>query len=69
LATVEDIVLGAWGTSYFGNLRTSITGVDTEIKAGEIVASQFGREYRIAAAEVRRYLEAKGFPLPEVLAS
>jgi hypothetical protein len=28
LATVEDIVLGVWGTSYFGNLQTSITGAD-----------------------------------------
>ena len=38
-----------------------------EIKAKEIIASQFGREYRIAAAEVRRYLESKGFPLPDSL--
>ena len=38
-----------------------------EIKAKEITASQFGREYRIAAAEVRRYLDSKGFPLPDVL--
>jgi excisionase family DNA binding protein len=37
----------------------------SEIKAREIIASQFGREWRIAAAEVRRYLESKGFPLPD----
>jgi hypothetical protein len=23
-----DILLGVWGTSYFGNLQTSITGAD-----------------------------------------
>lgn len=40
-----------------------------EIKSHEIAASQFGREYRIAKLEVRRYLTAKGFPLPDSLNS
>lgn len=43
--------------------------VISEIRANELVASKFGREWRIAAAEVRRYLLAKQFPLPESLAS
>jgi excisionase family DNA binding protein len=43
--------------------------VISEIRAHEIVASKFGREWRIASSEVRRYLLAKQFPLPESLAS
>jgi hypothetical protein len=33
-----------------------------EIKGGHIVASQFGREWRIAASEVRRYGDSRGYP-------
>jgi hypothetical protein len=40
-----------------------------EIEAKEIIASRFGSEWRIAAAEVRRYLLAKGYPLPDTLAT
>jgi len=31
LAARGDIVLGVWGTSYFGNRRTCITGADTSV--------------------------------------
>jgi hypothetical protein len=41
--------------------------VIAEIKGCEIAASRFGREYRIASAEVRRYCEAHRFPVPEWL--
>ena len=35
-----------------------------EIRAGELHAARFGRQYRIAFTEVRRYLREKGFSLP-----
>lgn len=58
----------AWTTSqlayHIGMSRDFILG---EIDAGEIVASRFGREYRIARAEVVRYLTVKRFPLPDIL--
>lgn len=38
--------------------------VHKEIASGEVRASKFGGEYRIHVDEVRRYLTAKGFPLP-----
>ena len=38
-----------------------------EIYARELVASQFGREYRIPVAEVKRYLQVKAFPVPDTL--
>jgi excisionase family DNA binding protein len=40
-----------------------------EIRTGAILASKFGREYRIAPSAVRDYLLAKRYPLPESLAS
>jgi excisionase family DNA binding protein len=59
----------AWTTGqlafYIGMSRGFVLG---EIRGGEIIASQFGREYRIAAAEVKRYLSDKRFPLPDALA-
>ena len=35
-----------------------------EIRTGELQAARFGRHYRIAFTEVRRYLRDKGFTLP-----
>jgi excisionase family DNA binding protein len=35
-----------------------------EIRAKELAASQFGREWRIHEREVHRYCAAKGWPLP-----
>jgi hypothetical protein len=36
-----------------------------EIKDGRIVASKFGREWRIAYAEVCRYCVSKNYPEPD----
>jgi hypothetical protein len=38
-----------------------------EIAAGELKASQFGREWRVPTLEACRYLDAKGWPLPRWL--
>jgi excisionase family DNA binding protein len=55
----------AWTTGQLAyHIGMSPGFVLAEIKAREILASQFGREYRIARTEVQRYLLAKGFPLP-----
>jgi excisionase family DNA binding protein len=40
-----------------------------EIRAGAILASKFGREYRIAPSAVRDYLTVKRYPLPQSLGS
>lgn len=61
--------LNAWSTGQLAQcIGMSTDFVVGEIRAGELGASKFGREYRIAVAEVRRYLISKGFPLPAVLA-
>ncbi len=58
----------AWTTGQLAfHIGMSVDFVASEIRAGEIIASKFGREWRIAAVEVRRYLAAKEFPLPESL--
>ena len=58
----------AWTTSqlanYIGMSRDFVIG---EIDAGELVASKFGREYRIHREEIIRYLTVKRFPLPDVI--
>lgn len=60
----------AWTTGQLAHeIGMSADFVVSEIRAGELVASKFGREYRIAAAEIRRYLTAKQFPVPDHLAS
>jgi excisionase family DNA binding protein len=38
--------------------------VRSEIRAGDIKASMFGREWRIATVEVIKYLDARQFPPP-----
>lgn len=59
-----------WSTGQLAHhIGMSGAFVRGEIESGEIVASRFGSEWRIAAAEVRRYLLAKGYPLPDALAS
>lgn len=60
----------AWTTGQLAyHIGMSPGFVLAEIRAKEIVASQFGREFRIARAEVERYCLAKGWPLPAILAS
>lgn len=60
----------AWTTGQLAHeIGMSADFVVSEIRAGELVASKFGREYRIAAAEIRRYLTARRFPVPDHLAS
>ncbi len=55
----------AWTTAQVAyHIGMSPGFVLCEIKAGDIVASQFGREWRITHAEVVRYCEAKGWPAP-----
>lgn len=39
--------------------------VRREIEAGELRASLFGAEFRIHRDEVKRYCEAKQFPVPD----
>lgn len=61
---------GAWSPGQLAfHIGMSHDFVLAEIRAGEIVASPFGRQWRIATAEVVRYLTAKRFPLPDSLAS
>lgn len=61
-----DRPANAWSTGQMA-FHVGMTSwfIVREIEAGELKASRIGREYRIHVAEVRRYLEAKGFPLPE----
>ena len=55
----------AWSTAQMAFCIGMSAGfVQSEIICGELKASLFGGSYRIAATEVRRYLEAKGFPVP-----
>lgn len=62
--------MNAWSTGQLAQcIGMSSDFVVDEIRAGELTASKFGREYRISVAEVRRYLVSKGFPLPAALAS
>lgn len=57
-----------WSTQQLANhLGMSRQFVILEINARAIIASRFGREYRIASSEVRRYCEARGYPVPESL--
>lgn len=59
----------AWTTGQLAeHIGMSASFVLAEIRGKELTASQFGREYRIHADEVRRYLVAKGWPLPATLA-
>jgi hypothetical protein len=59
-----------WSTGQLGHhIGMSGNFVRSEIESGELVASRFGSEWRIAAAEVKRYLLAKGFPLPDSLST
>ncbi len=61
-----DRPINAWSTgqlAYHIGMRSEF--VLTEIRAGQIKASMFGHEYRIHSDEVRRYLESKGFPVPQ----
>lgn len=66
----SDIPTGnAWTTGQLAHwIGMSPDFVITEIAAGELVASKFGREYRIARAEILRYLTVKRFPVPDALA-
>lgn len=60
----------AWTTAQVAyHIGMSAGFVLCEIKAGDIVASQFGREWRITRAEVCRYCEAKGWPSPDAPSS
>jgi excisionase family DNA binding protein len=43
----------------------SVDFVYLEIEQGELTASRFGRQYRIAFVEVVRYFEEKRFPMPD----
>ena len=56
---------GGWST---GRLAAHIgMGYDfirTEIELGELAASRFGREWRIAPEEVRRYCRKNKWPEP-----
>lgn len=61
-----DVPANAWSTgqmAFWVGMRTET--ILREIEAGELRASMFGREYRIHVGEVRRYLLAKDFPMPE----
>lgn len=65
-----DQPVNAWSTgqmAYFIGMSSGF--VVSEIKAGELRASIFGGEYRIAIVEVRRYLKEKNFPLPQWMAA
>lgn len=54
-----------WSTERLaGAIGMSSDFVLGEIKAGELRASLFGRVYRIHVDEVRRYVQAKGWPPP-----
>lgn len=60
-----DVPANAWSTgqmAYWIGMTTET--ILCEINTGELHAAMFGREYRIHIEEVRRYLTAKGFPLP-----
>jgi excisionase family DNA binding protein len=58
----------AWSTGTMADcIGMSSDFVRREIEAGELKASRFGREYRIQVDEVRRYLLAKQFPIPDSL--
>lgn len=60
----------AWSTGRLARcIGMSGNFVLDEIKGGEITAARFGREYRIPVEEVRRYLTARGFPIPADLPS
>ena len=60
-----DIPIVGWSTVqlayWIGMSKDFVIG---EIQAREIKATMFGVEYRIHATEVKRYLLAKGWPLP-----
>ena len=61
-----DVPANAWSTgqmAYWVGMRSET--ILREIEAGQLRASMFGCEYRIHVGEVRRYLQSKGFPLPE----
>lgn len=59
----------AWTVNQLAyHLQLSRDFIIAEIKDRDLIASKFGSEYRIASAEVRRYLAAKGFPAPDTLA-
>lgn len=55
----------AWTvTQLAAEINMSSNFIRTEIETGELRASKFGREYRIAYEEVARYLTSKGWPAP-----
>lgn len=60
-----DRPANAWSTGQMAYCVGMTTWfVVREIEAGEIKGVRIGREYRIPIVEVRRYLQAKGFPVP-----
>jgi excisionase family DNA binding protein len=63
-------VSNGWTTGQVAfHIGTSDDFVLSEIRDGALRAAKFGREWRIAYAEVRRYCSSKGYELPEPLAS
>ena len=60
-----DMPIVGWSTVqlayWIGMSKDFVIG---EIQAREIKATMFGVEYRIHSTEVKRYLLAKGWPLP-----
>lgn len=60
-----DRPANAWSTGQMAYCLGMTTWfVAHEIETGELKASRIGREYRIHYTEVRRYLQAKDFPVP-----
>lgn len=61
---LDAVILGwsTWQLAHWTGMSTDF--MLEEIRAGELTASMFGAEYRIHWTEVRRYLDAKGWPRP-----
>lgn len=65
----EPPVGNAWSTGQLArHIGMSRKFVIDQILIDQIRASRFGREWRIASAEVRCYCEARAFPVPESVA-
>jgi excisionase family DNA binding protein len=64
-----DLPIGAgWTTAQLARwCGLSSDFVTDEIHAGAIIASRFGREFRIHVSEVCRYCLEKNYPLPPTL--